>query len=174
MRSLAKLRSDLEQQVNDLFNDVWGDLSTVDFNNQPEYVVIAGDSYPKANIQTYVDNGKKHAFIEVAVPGLDEKNIEISLENNTLSIRGEKVEVQPRQRGLDKNSGFVKLNELHKRAFFRQFNFDSLFEIDEKRIDITHNNGMLFIIVPAKSPEAKEPNRKVLDWWKTKKVEEKK
>lgn len=149
------------------------ECSEINRNNnksQPaKYMYISGDNYPKANIQTYFDDGQEYAFVEIAIPGIDPKMIELAIEDGILSIRSPKVE-QVINKVVRKDDNYggeteYKLRELHQSSFLRKFDFNKVFEIDEKNIGISYNLGMLFIILPSVK-EPKNRAKKVLDWWK--------
>lgn len=157
--NLSRLHNDIDKAFNDVFESIFdnsllsiGKLETIDI---PSYVCISGDDYPKANIQTYKDGDKICALIEIAVPGLSKDNLQVVLEKGVLGIKGSKRAVE------DLNEKNYKLRELYQRSFYRQFNLNTMFEVDENSIDVTLNDGLLQIVV--KSTETERPVRKMLE-----------
>lgn len=159
-----------DYEAESVYSDKDRQLANLRGESLPEYVIVSGDKYPKANIQTYYDRGKLHAFIEIAVPGLNDKQIDLTMEDGCLIIKGNKSFHQP----YTKDDSFTaqetayKLQELHKSTFRRRFDLNRiLYGIDTKNISITHNNGMLFIIIPSMNTSIL-PKATPLDWWKLK------
>ena len=89
--------------------------------------------------------------LEVAVPGLKKKDINIDLEDNVLKISSlnedEKKEEKDR----------FKRREFHYHSFERSFTIPE--DTDENKIDAKHENGVLFISIPKKEVK---PNLKKL------------
>ncbi|UCB45130.1 MAG: Hsp20/alpha crystallin family protein [Spirochaetota bacterium] len=89
------------------------------------------------------DNGYK---IEVELPGLTEKDIEVKVENNVLSISSKKEEVKE-----DKDKDYVH-KERRSYSFSRSFTLPENVKTD--KIDANFKNGLLNISIP-KAPESK-------------------
>lgn len=97
--------------------------------------------WPETNL--YED--KDAYLVAVKVPGLEKKEIEISLKDKTITIRGErKKSAAPK--------GKVLLEERFAGSFERSFMLSD--KIDEEHIRAESQNGLLLIRLP-KSPEAK-------------------
>jgi HSP20 family protein len=87
------------------------------------------------------------------VPGIDEKDIEIKVEDNTLTLKGErKFEKET------KEENFHRLERSYG-SFFRAFSLPN--SIDPDRIQAEHENGVLKIIMP-KRQELKPKTVKIL------------
>lgn len=147
MHSMIKFREDIEK----LFGDFWayGPLEPL-----PEYVIVSGDNYPRCNLQTYLDNGKKCAFVELAVPGLTKDELEISLSGGVLSIKGKKRVLS------ELNEKQYKLRELHNSSFYREFNLNNLFEVDEDSVTTSLVNGILTVCI--KSRHEEKPTKRLI------------
>jgi HSP20 family protein len=77
------------------------------------------------------------------VPGIDEKDIEIKVEDNTLTIRGErKFEKETRE------ENYHRIERAYG-TFFRSFSLPS--SVDQDRIEAQHENGVLRIRMPKKA-----------------------
>jgi HSP20 family protein len=87
------------------------------------------------------------------VPGIDEKDIEIKLEDNTLTLKGE--------RKLEKETKEENYHRIERAygSFYRSFTLPSY--IDQDKISAEHQNGILKVIMP-KQPELKPRNVKIL------------
>ena len=98
-------------------------------------------NYPPYNI---VQVNENEYFIEMAVAGLDEEDLEITQDQNTLIIAG-KIEVSE------------ELNYLHKgiagRSFRREFTLADHVEVTEAQL----KKGILLIRLKREIPEAMKP-----------------
>lgn len=87
------------------------------------------------------------------VPGIEEKDIEIKVEDNTLTLRGErKFEKET------KEENFHRIERSYG-TFFRAFSLPN--SIDPERIQAEHENGILRVIMP-KRQELKPKTVKIL------------
>ena len=87
------------------------------------------------------------------VPGIEDKNIEIKIENNTLSIQGErKIENET------KEENYHRIERSYG-SFYRSFTLPH--SINQDNIKAEHDNGVLRISMP-KKPELKPKKVKVL------------
>ena len=78
--------------------------------------------------------------VNVELPGVDPKELEISLENNELTVRGEKKESQE-----PKEANFHRV-ERHYGSFQRTFCLPA--EVNAEQIKADHRNGVLTITIP--------------------------
>jgi len=87
------------------------------------------------------------------VPGVDEKDIDIKIENNTLSIQGE--------RKFEKETKEENYHRIERSygSFFRSFTIPH--NVDQDKIEAEHEGGVLRVVMP-KKPEAKPKKVKVL------------
>ncbi|MBX5135346.1 Hsp20/alpha crystallin family protein [Rhizobium lentis] len=96
---------------------------------------------------------KDDAFeITAEMPGLDQKNIEVTLSNSYLTIRGEKQEEKE-----DKQKEY-HVSERRYGSFQRTFQIPD--GVDANKVDATFTNGVLKVRLP-KSADAKKNERKV-------------
>jgi HSP20 family protein len=93
------------------------------------------------------------AYIVTAeVPGLDEKNIELSLRDNILTISGEK-----REERSDKQRGAAYAERFYGQ-FKRTIPFDV--ELDADKVDAKFKNGVLAVTLP-KSQKSEAKARRI-------------
>jgi HSP20 family protein len=87
------------------------------------------------------------------VPGVDENNIEIKIEDNTLSLKGE--------RKFEKETSEENYHRIERSygSFYRSFTIPR--NVDQEKIKAEHDNGVLRINMP-KKPESKPKTVKVL------------
>lgn len=88
-------------------------------------------------------------LVEAEIPGLDEKEIDITLTENVLTIRGQKREER------QEKEGDHHLRERRYGKFSRSLGLSG--EIERDKIEATCQNGVLKVTLP-KVPEA-EPKR---------------
>lgn len=88
------------------------------------------------------------------LPGMNEKNVDISFEKGVLTIKGEKTE--ERKEGDPEKE--YHLWERTYGSFQRAFTFPST--VDEAKINAEFNKGVLKIMLP-KTPEAKVKSKKI-------------
>src|SRR5271170_2513885 len=90
--------------------------------------------------------------LKIEVPGIDEKDIDVRLENNTLTVHGErkieKEEKEENYRRVERNYG----------TFTRTFTLPTT--VDSEKVSATYDKGVLNIALPKKA-EAKPKQIKV-------------
>ena len=92
--------------------------------------------------------------LRAEMPGLDEKEIEVSLEEGVLTIKGEHVE---ESEGKDDEKGFQHV-ETYRGSFYRALKLPT--DVDENAVLATYKNGILTVTLP-KRPEAKPEVRSI-------------
>jgi len=128
----------LQNRMNSLFrdlNDDGGPMTTAAFA-------------PAADI--YEDEGK--IAIKLEVPGIDEKDLDVSVENNTLTVKGE--------RKFEKEEKEENFHRVERRygSFFRAFTLPST--VDTEHVTANYQNGVLKLELK-KKPEAQPKQIKV-------------
>lgn len=93
--------------------------------------------------------------IELAVPGFDKKDIEVSLENDTLHVCAEKKNEEVEE----KDEGYTR-KEFSYNSFDRKLQLPSTVN-QEKEVKATYNNGVLSLQL-AKSELAVAPSKKTI------------
>ncbi len=117
--------SSLDREIDSLLNSVWGDWN-------------AGGSAlnPRVDIEEHEDRFDVHADL----PGVKKEEISVTVENGTLTIKGE------RSRFSDSKSKNVKRSERTYGAFSRSFRVGEQIEVD--KITATYRDGVLTLSVP--------------------------
>ncbi|MGD1317734.1 Hsp20/alpha crystallin family protein [Chryseobacterium sp. 2R14A] len=106
---------------------------------------------PSVNIRE-----NEHSFdVELAAPGMEKQDFEISLEGNLLTISS------------SKKNEMEEKNEKYTRREFSYQSFQRSFElaknvVDEEHIEAKYENGVLKLTIP-KTEDAKKPARRVID-----------
>jgi HSP20 family protein len=113
-----------------------------------------GDALTTANFAPPVDvyEDEQNITLNIEVPGIDEKNIDVSIENNTLTVRGER-----RLEKEQKEENFQRVERQYG-SFTRSFTLPN--SVDLEQISADYNKGVLKIRL-AKKSEAKPKQIKV-------------
>ena len=97
-------------------------------------------AYPKVNVYEYDDK----IGIVAEIPGLDKKNVTVDVEDQVLTISGDK-------HGFDTDGGKCITRELKHSSFKRSFNLGE--HLDGEDVSAKFKDGMLSISVPKIEPE---------------------
>lgn len=91
--------------------------------------------------------------LNAEVPGIDEKDIDIKIENNTLTLQGE--------RKFEKETKEENYHRIERSygSFYRSFTIPN--NVDQDKIEAEHESGVLRVVMP-KKPESKPKTIKVL------------
>lgn len=141
----------LHEQVNRMFNDVFAPFlplnrPTIPFANQ-DVLGTYGFAPP---VDIYEDAEK--LIFKVEVPGIEEKDLKIEIEANTLIITGErKLEAD------EKKEAFVRVERRYG-AFTRYFTLPPT--VDTNNVEARYANGVLTLML-LKKAEAKPKQIKV-------------
>jgi len=131
----------LQDRMNRLFQDSFG--------NQGREEALATSSFAPA-VDVYEDEHK--ITLKIEVPGIDEKDIDIRVENNLLTVHGErkfeKEEKEENYRRVERQYG----------SFTRSFNLPNT--VDAENISADYDRGVLKVQL-AKKAEAKPKQIKV-------------
>jgi HSP20 family protein len=147
-------RSDLPATVSRWPFTGWGDINrlfdemTRDIGLTPLLEERGFAFSPSVNISE--DDSSYH--VEAELPGLAEKDVEVSLANDILTIKGEKKDEKE-----EKSKHYVRRERVYG-SFERQFTLPA--EVDAEKIDAQFKNGILTVELP-KSKKAKEEVRKI-------------
>jgi len=117
----------LQDQMNHLFDHLWSGWPTELTNLQTTTFLPSLDL--KENETEYL--------LEVELPGMTEKDVEISVHDNTLFLKGEKKKEEESQ---DKKTGFHRIERSYG-SFSRAIPLTE--EIDEESINASLKNGLL-------------------------------
>ena len=98
-------------------------------------------AYPKVNVYEYDDK----VGIVAEIPGLDKKQLEVSVEEGVLTISGDKHST------FESDGAKVLRRELKQSSFKRQFELGEL--LDGDNISANFKDGILSVSVPKIEPE---------------------
>ena len=101
-------------------------------------------------VDIYEDNSK--VVLKLEVPGIEEKDLDVRVENNTLTVKGE--------RKFEKEEKEENFHRIERRygSFYRAFTLPST--VDHEHINANYNNGVLKLEL-SKKPEAQPKQIKV-------------
>jgi HSP20 family protein len=129
----------IRREMSDLFNGTWGrDRETTAF----------GAFVPPVDIR----ETKNNYVVELDLPGLEQKDIFVGLENDVLTVRGE------RKFGEEKKDECSTCSERLFGTFIRSFTLPGT--ADGEHVSATYKNGVLTVSIPKKE-EAKPKSIKV-------------
>ena len=106
---------------------------------------MQGTAYPKVNVYEYDDK----VGIIAEIPGLDKKNVSVEVEENVLTISGDK-------HGFEENGGKCITRELKHSSFKRSFNLGE--QLDGDDVSANFKDGILSIEIPKVEPELPKKN----------------
>jgi HSP20 family protein len=95
------------------------------------------------------EDDKKY-YVEAELPGMDEKDVEVTLLDNLLTIRGERRE--------EKSDARQQWSERYFGSFERRIRLDA--EVDPDNVSATFKKGVLKIEI-AKAPEVQQRARRI-------------
>ena len=132
--------STLQDRINRLFRETQG-------NSQDE--TLTSSSFAPA-VDVYED--EHNVTLKIEVPGIDEKDIDVRIENNTLTVHGErKIEKE------EKEENYRRVERQYG-SFTRTFNLPPT--VDAEKVQADYDKGVLKITLPKKA-EAKPKQIKV-------------
>jgi len=128
----------LQSRVNALFHDF----------NDGESSTTTASFIPAVDV--YED--EKKVVLKLEVPGIEEKDLDVRVENNTLTVKGE--------RKFDKEEKEENFHRIERRygSFYRAFTLPTT--VDTEHIDAAYNAGILKLELK-KKPEAQPKQIKV-------------
>lgn len=135
--------SSLQREINRLFDDFfrsWGPISTLEGG--------IDSFFPSIDIR----EGEKDFVIQAELPGMDEKDVEVLLTDDALTIKGEKKEEKEH-----KSKGYYHVERSYG-AFNRTIPLP--LGVDTKKAEAKFKKGVLSITLP-KTEEAQEKVKKI-------------
>jgi len=105
-----------------------------------------GTAYPKVNVYEYDDK----IGIVAEIPGLDKKQLKVEVEENMLTISGDKHTV------ADDKGAKVLRRELKASSFKRSFELGEL--LDGDNVSAKFKDGILSVSIPKTEPELPKKN----------------
>jgi HSP20 family protein len=132
--------------VREKMNDIFEEAFT---SRGEEKDMVASTWTPSVDIY----ENENELVLSAEAPGIEDKDIEIKIENNTLSIQGErKIEKET------KEENYHRIERSYG-SFYRSFTLPT--NINQDNIKAEYDNGVLRISMP-KKPELKPKKVKVL------------
>jgi HSP20 family protein len=136
----------LHREVNRLFDDMFRGFDAPTFGRLPSAVTGWSASWP--NLE--VSETEREVRVTAELPGLEEKDVEILLDDGMLTLRGEKKsETEDKSR---------QLSERFYGRFERQIALGP--EVEQDKVAATFKNGVLTITLP-KSERAQSKARRI-------------
>ena len=102
-------------------------------------------SFPKVDVSSQED----HILIEAEIPGLNQKDVSVDLEQNVLSISG----ATNRSQDKGKNVQYIR-KELKRSSFKRSFTLGA--NLSKQDITADFKDGLLKVTIPKKEPDEPE------------------
>src|SRR5208337_3645813 len=129
----------LQNRMNSLFGNM---------NNETESALTTANFVPAVDV--YED--EKKVVLKLEVPGIDEKDLDVSVENNTLTVKGE--------RKFEKEEKEENFHRIERRygSFFRAFTLPST--VDTENVKAGYDSGVLKLELDKKA-EAKPKQIKI-------------
>jgi len=121
----------MHSQLDDMFNSMFSGMSTMP----------AMQSMPTMDVYSEDD---KQLVAEVAAPGFDKNDVEVSVHNGILEIKGEKSE---KSEDKSKKRSYM-MRESHA-SFYRRIALPDYADAD--KVDAQFHDGMLKVTVPYKA-----------------------
>lgn len=131
---------DLQEKINHVFDRFW-DGSLIPRWGDREFLPM-----------TDIKENEKNFVVSAELPGMSEKDIEVSLSGNRLIIKGEKKEEKTR-----KEENFHHVERVYG-SFYREFTLPE--EVDENKIEAAFKNGVLTVHLP-KTEAARSHTKRV-------------
>jgi HSP20 family protein len=129
----------LQRQVNRLFDELWSDFDLPTFGSTG-----MGTEWPAVDLS----ESDKELVLNVEVPGMDEKDIEVQFVNDTLVLRGER-------RG-ERGDG-RRFSERYYGRFERRIPLDIGIDPDKAKAEL--RNGVLTVTLPKNEQAQAEVHR---------------
>ncbi len=135
----------LQQEMNRLFDRFFG-------REAEPFYPMEEMGFPTAYPQMDVKETDKAIKIAVELPGMDEKDIQVSISGNSLTIKGEKKEEKEEREG-----SYVRMERRYG-SFNRVVPLPD--EVDKNKAEASFKNGLLEIELP-KSEKAAAQKKKI-------------
>ncbi len=139
----------LHREINDLFDEFFRD-----FEDSFGWPAALADRRGTARLVPQVDvsETEKDILVKADLPGLEEKDVEVTLDDNLLTIRGEK-----RHEHEEKDRDYY-LMERSYGSFERAIPLPE--GIEQDKIAASFKNGVLTVTIP-KTPEARSKTKRI-------------
>ncbi len=132
----------LHREVDRLFDEAYWGVAGTPGTDEPSTVV------PRLDIK----ESAKGLLVSVELPGVDEKDVEVSLDEDVLTIKGEK------RFEKEEKEGAYHLMERSYGAFERAIELP--YEADPSKVEATFSKGVLTVTLE-RPPQAEAKHRKI-------------
>lgn len=135
----------LQREMNNLFEDFFRTPLGERFGETPSHVreEILGDVTPRVDMS----ETDKELFVKVELPGMSEKDVDISVSRDVLTISGEK-----KQEKEQTEKGWYRMERQYG-SFSRSIPLP--YEIESERAEAQYKNGVLSIKLPKTAVQQK-------------------
>jgi HSP20 family protein len=135
-------RYGLAGELDRMFDEIWRGFGAPRVRNAP------------ADFAPHMDVSESEGEFRIAaeLPGVEQDDIEVTLEDGTLTIKGERKDDRK-----EKDAGFRRVETL-RGSFRRSIRLPE--EVDQEAVKARYRNGVLELSLP-KLPEAKPEVRKI-------------
>lgn len=137
----SMVRTNFDEMVEDLFSNFFGNSQSM------KDKLISKGKMPKADILVREENGNKKLTFQIAVPGLDAKdiNIDANFEEGTISVSYQKENFEEKS-GKENEAEYI-CRELSHSSFFRSWSIpnETIKFKTEEDVKISLNQGVLTI-----------------------------
>jgi HSP20 family protein len=104
------------------------------------------NSWEVSNLKTDIKETDNDYQVSVDLPAVDKKNLDITYDNNTLTISGHRDSFNDHN---DKDGDMI-MSERQSGRFMRQYNLP---QVDAENIQANYNNGVLKVTLPKQTKE---------------------
>lgn len=143
-QTMDRFLSDINREFNELF---WRPRLSTFGGSSKELTERPFFRTPLTN----VNENEKEYMITTEVPGLGKKNLEITVHDGLLEIKGEEEEAK------EEKEGEIVRREYHSSRYYRAFNLPE--NVDEDAIEASLDKGILRITLPKTKIEEAEKKR---------------
>ena len=136
-------------EIDHYFNNIW--KSSHFWNFEPFSLKVSDDDkFFRTPLTNITDEGNQY-IVSAQLPGIDKGDIEITVRDGILEIKGEQ-----KNEYEDKREGYVR-KEYHSSSYHRRFTVPE--NIDEDKIDAKLDKGILTLKLPKKEEEKRETRK---------------
>ncbi|NOQ90424.1 MAG: Hsp20 family protein [Gammaproteobacteria bacterium] len=126
---------DLEHKVEGMFQRLWRNS----FNHENVPDLFSYDSLSNMPKMDVIDRDKE-VVVKVELPGIDKKDLEISIANNRLVIKGETCHEEKEEKG-----DYLK-QEISRNEIYRSVHLPA--DVDDSKVKTSFKNGFLELTIP--------------------------
>jgi len=136
----------LQRRMDRLFDDLTRDFELTPFGN------LLGDTWAGYSPSVDIKENEKEFTISAELPGMDEKDVEVTLTRNLLTLKGEK-----KHESEEKEGNYHRMERSYGR-FERSIQLPD--EIEEGKAEAAFKKGVLTVRIP-KSEAARKHQRRI-------------